>query len=456
MESFKVVTHTIKGVEMSGISLGEELPRHFMSGEKEVGYIYKDGAYREWYWHSLVTFEEESYLLFDHLELYPFNEIAHTLRPKALPLLINLAKALQTLPPSFINLNCGLIETWRVYFLEDDSVLILPHSLSLLFLQIAPVETRALYFDYYLKPNLEAPFALCHQFTQFLYFAITGNLPYSDEKVRLDKWRHLPLSLLTKNLKGEEAAWIDKTLSLRGEEQRQIASSAYSGEENLSWWLEKSRGFTWPVELEEGEGVEQFREGQDKRVERQLFWKKRGALIVTLVIGGIIIISTLSNVISKRLAPPSTAHLSPVEIIESFIEGQDNLNITQMGAALARGAKNPFEKESSTLFVTTRVREAYERNNPLISAREWDAAGRPPNEENALIWGNLNYSIGETSPLTYRLTTHFLLSRGGEEGTSIEEVERVIDFTFREKKGYYLIEKIEIVGETPLSSYRLD
>jgi hypothetical protein len=138
VESFKVVNHTIKGVAMSGIKLKEEPPRNFMSGVKEVGYIYKDGSYREWQWHSLATIDEESYLLFDRLEIYHFNAIADTLRPKALPLLRNLAKALQTLPPSFINLNCGLIETWRIYFLGDDSVLILPQSLSLLFLQITP------------------------------------------------------------------------------------------------------------------------------------------------------------------------------------------------------------------------------------------------------------------------------------------------------------------------------
>lgn len=456
MESFKVVNHTIKGVAMSGIKLKEEPPRNFMSGVKEVGYIYKDGSYREWQWHSLATIDEESYLLFDRLEIYHFNAIADTLRPKALPLLRNLAKALQTLPPSFINLNCGLVETWRIYFLGDDSVLILPQSLSLLFLQITPPEIRAHYFDYYLKPNLEAPFTLCHQFTQFLYFAITGSLPYGDEKVRLDKWRHLPIALVAKNLKEEEAAWIDSTLSLKGAEQRQIASSAYSGEENLAWWLDKSSDFTWPVELEEGEGIATFREEQDKRVARRLFWKKRGPLIVTLVIGGLIVISFVSSIISKQLAPPSTANLSPVEIIESFIEGQDNLDVTQMGAALARGTKNPFERESSTLFVTTKVREAYERYNPLINAREWVAEGRPPVEESSLLWGNLEYSIEETSPLTYRLTTLFLAPKGGEEALLIEEIERVIDFTFREKKNYYLIDKIEIIEETPLKSYRLD
>ena len=37
----------------------------------------------------------------------------------------------------------------------------------------------------------------------------------------------------------------------------------------------------------------------------------------------------------------------------------------------------------------------------------------------------------------------------------IEEIERVVDFTFIEKKDYYLIQKIEVVEERPLRSYPL-
>ncbi|NLA93299.1 MAG: hypothetical protein GX842_07720 [Spirochaetales bacterium] len=455
MESFKIVNHTLKGVEMSGISLGEDLPRHFMSGEKEIGYIYKGGSFREWHWHSLATIEGESYLLFERLEIYPFSELAHSLRPKALPLLRTLAEALQSLPPQFINLNSAIIETWRIYFLGDDSVLILPHSLSLLFLQITPPEVRANHFDHYLKPNLEAPFALSHQFTQFLYFAITGSLPYSDEKVRLDKWRHLPISLMGSTLKEEEAEWIDSTLSLPASEQREIASSAYSGEENLSWWLEHSKDLTWPVEIEENSALEPFKEGQNRRVERTLFWRKRGALIVTLIVGGLIILSTMVSIISNRMPPPASAHLAPHEIVELFVEGQDSLDVTKMGVALARGTKNPFEKESSTLFVTARVREAYERSSPIVNAREWVAAGRPPIDESSLLWGNLEYTIEQLDPLTYRLKSLFLAPRGGDEVMIIEEVERVVDFTFIEKKDYYLIQKIEVVEERPLRSYPL-
>lgn len=455
MESFKIVNHTLKGVAMSGISLGEELPRHFMSGEKENGFIYKEGVFREWHWHSLATIDGESYLLFERLEIYPFSELAHSLRPKALPLLRTLAEALQTLPPQFIELNSAIIETWRIYFLGDDSVLILPHSLSLLFLQITPPEIRATYFDHYLKPNLEAPFALSHQFTQFLYFSITGSLPYSDEKVRLDKWRHHPISLMEGTLEGENAQWIDSTLSLSSREQRDIASSAYSGEENLAWWLEQSKDFTWPVEVEDSAAMGTFRKDQNKRVERTLFWRKRGALIATLIVGGLIIISTLTSIISNRLAPPDSAHLSPPEIVELFVEGQDSLDVTKMGVALARGVKNPFEKESSTLFVTTKVREAYERTSPLVNAREWVAMGRPPIDESSLLWGNLEYEIGQTGPLTYRLKSLFLAPLGGEGVMMVEEVERIIDFTFVEKRDYYLIEKIEVVEEKSLRSYPL-
>jgi len=448
VETFRSVVLSIKGREMEGFPLGKSLSKHLLAGEKESGYIFREGQAEQWNYHSIATIEGESYLLFEKLALIPFNAIATELRAKALPLLRSLARALQLLPSSFKSLTGGIIETWRIFFLQDESILILPHSLALLFLQTAPLEVKFDHFDLYLKPGVTAPFALVHQFTQFLYLALTTVAPYKTENVRLDRWRHLPLSLIFKQ---PELAWIDEVLAMGEGEQRTTVSAAYSGQENLQWWLEKTSSLRWEdymVLPEENRAVQTFKEAQVKRVKRKLFWRKRGALISTLIIGGVLLLSALTTIVTKQLAPPPTAHLSPQGIIEEFIAAQDALDLEAMGAALAKGVKNPFEKESSTLFVIAKVREAYEQKNPLINAQEWLAEGRPPLGEGSFLWGNGEYSIEQIGPLTYRVTSHFFSPIEKEEG--IEERLLITEFHFINKQGYYLIDKIEVVQNKPL------
>lgn len=474
MDSITIAHTIIKDTPMTSICIGSssgELPKHLMTGEKSCGYIVRDDEVTPWYWQAISDRGEERFLVFDRLAILPFSEINRSLRPQAYTLLRSLAEALQKVPAGFVHPTNGFLETWRMFFLEEGGFLLLPESLSQIMLFSTSDADRFFHLGRYFKPNVEHPFGLCHQFTQFLYQAVTGFAPFEDADVREDRWRHLPLALGFTALNSESAQWIDWVLAMEPKEQREQVSAAYSAEENLSWWLEKTAALNWPTTDEsqplevleqQHRNVQEFRTSQHRRATRRIFWRKRGALVVTTSLIAILVFSIIGTIVYRELQPPSTAGMSPPQIIYEFIEAQNSLDVSNMGASLARGTKNPYEMEVSGLFVSTKVRQAYEGVDPVMRADTWWEQGKPAIPETSMVYGTLSAEIIQIDESTFRAVLHTLspLLDGEEESTPgfllLHEIERIIDFDFRNTKGYWQITNITPIKETLLATHKVE
>jgi hypothetical protein len=476
MNAFDISYTTIKDLPMTIVYLGEgagELPRHLMVGERDCGYIVKGDNVTQWYWDNLIDRGGERYLSFKQLRVLPFSSLFTTLRSQALPLLRDLAKALCKVPSGFTHPSNGFIETWRIFFLEQGGFLLLPVSLSNIISATVSDQDRIEGYGRWVKPQVEYPFGLCHQFTQFLYTACTGFAPFEKDTVREDQWRHLPLSFGFTKVQPKLSAWIDNTLALSEKDQRIIASAAYSGEENLKWWLEQTKDFTWSDPLEgiarsksyEGHPeAMQFLQQQEKRAQRRVFWRKKGALVVSVGIAAVIVLSIFVNLIVNELKPPYTKDMGPTQIIEEFFIGQNLLDSQKMTAAFVRGLKNPFEMEVSGLFVNSKVRLAYEGKNTVVRADEWVAQGMPAVPGYAMIYGVSDVKIQNLGENRYLATYRFFsptyeedkdvkddptFSEAGDRGAAgltVEVFDRALEFTFTDKKGYYQITSIQPVS----------
>jgi len=478
MNAFDISYTTIKDLPMTIIYLGEgagELPRHLMVGERDCGYIVKGEKVTPWYWDNLIDRSGERYLSFRELRILPFTSLFTTLRARALPLLQDLAKALSKVPSGFVHPTNGFIETWRIFFLQEGGFLLLPVSLSNIISATISDQDRIDGYGKWVKPQVEYPFGLCHQFTQFLYTACTGFAPFAENAVREDQWRHLPLSFGFTKVQPELAVWIDDTLAMSEKDQRIIASAAYSGEENLKWWLEETKDFPWSDPLagitsaksyEGNSGAVQFLQQQNKRAQRRVFWRKKGALVASVSIGVIIILSILGNYLVNELKPPYTKDMGPAQIIEEFFIGQNLLDSQKMTVAFVRGLKNPFEMEVSGLFVNSKVRLAYEGKNTVIRADEWVAQGMPAVPGYAMIYGVADVKVQELGENRFLATYRFYspsyeedpdekddptfseAGDRGDAGLSVEVFNMALEFTFTTKKGYYQISSIETVSST--------
>lgn len=483
MDRITIGSSMVKDQRMTTIRIGEasgELPKHLMLGKKECGYIVRDDTTTPWYWDNIFDRDGHRYISFPWIDILPFDEITRSLRTDALAVLRSLARALTTVPAGFVHPTNGFIETWRIYVIREGGFLLLPDSLSQLMLYSVSDEDRFEHFGRYVKPEVEPPFGLCHQFTQFLYLAAAGFAPYEDSAVREDRYQHIPLSLGFTGLDGPLASWIDSTLSMHPKDQRLAVSAAYSGEENLSWWLRETEGFTWQAtggtwtidRLVDFSGeVASFRQAQIRRADRRVFWRKKGALVVSITIVVVIVAAILGSIIARELQPPYTKGMEPQQVVAEFFVAQNELDVQKMSDSLARGVKNPFELEVSGLFVNSRVRQAYEGFESVVRADQWIAEGMPAVPGTSIIYGVTDLTIERINANEYRAAYRYYgpaetdsaddpayAGAGDQKDTGIKVTEmlRVTDFTLTDEKGYWQITAIVPVKTTEIRTFTVE
>ncbi len=398
------ILHTnLEGKEKTCIRLGSDefsVPLHLMTGEKQKGYIYSNGALEPWYWDGLCTIEHNRYVYFDHLDIKPITEIRTAYRKDALDIVRNIAIALSLTDKNFLDLQVGLIPLWRFFIIDEDSVLILPPDLSNLFAVFFEDKERYHYSGAFAKGGTEENFAFLRELGELLYMALTGRAPYEEKKIRDFGYKELPLELfdsLFSSLDEKTKGFINFTLHAKSREQRDIMGNTQDGK-NLSWFIKNTASLSWNVadlteeeimandaKLEASEVYKNHWKKIEEGAKRNNFWRKRGTLIITITIATLLIGGFLFSYISNLLEPPSTVGLDEIGVIESFYNAQSNLDVTGLQESL-KGVSAPQETEVINLYVTTQTRKAYERLE-VMRADEWVDNGKPAINSNVFIYG---------------------------------------------------------------------
>lgn len=410
----------VDGRDLTYIAIGGaegSLPRYMLQGEKEPGYIVRDGKAEPWYWEGFSEQDGVRYVYFSKLDIVPATSLATTLRSRALPLVRDLARALMALPKDFIRPTNGIMPLWRVYFLAEGGVLVFPEFLSEIFAATGDDSDRFDSIGGWIRPGLEASFTLCDQMTQLLYFAATGMAPYKGQAVRETRFRPLPLALaaqaLAPQLDPTTAQWIDAAMRISNYDQKK-ATENLPPEQGLGWWLAQTDALAWslpdlPSRDEQGNAEKlsgdaqcaAFLEKQDQKARRNIFWRKKGWIVIASVVAFAAVASFAGSQIKTALAPPYTAGMDPVQVIEEYYVGQSELDIQKLEASLAGRAKSPVSMEVSNLFVTRQMRLAYEGINTVIPAPQWNAEGRPDIPDYAYIYGVDDVRVHQTGDDTW-------------------------------------------------------
>ena len=410
----------IDGIEYSCIALGKDdfaIPRHMMQGEKQNGYIYRDGKLSPWTWDAFTTIDGIRYFYFEKTSLKPFSSIAYENRSNALVLLRELAEALTKLPKDFVAPQLGLLPVYRFYILDDNSWLILPQDLGDLFSLYYTDEDRFLSLGCFAKGGTEPSFTLIRQFAQFLYYALTSDAPYQEKAIREYNYTEFPLSeyksYLFPKLDDKTIGFIDFCLHASSKDMRKINGNK-KPEENLEWFVEKTASLSWDVEnkskdeykkvkeeLKNNGSVQKFMQKTEQGAKRNNFCRKKGSVIIAITATVIIVGAFLFSYISNLLEPPYTKDMEPTEIIYAFYEAQNELNVSDMTAAL-KGCKAPQESEVLNLFVNKQTRMAYEQFSPVVRADEWVNEGKPSFNSTMFVYGNSDVVVTEIGENKYQ------------------------------------------------------
>lgn len=378
-----------------------ELPSFLLQGEKQPGYIYRNGELEKWYWSGFTTYNNQKCLYFDSLKIIPVAELAFSLRNKAPLLISNLAKALSKLDSKFLDLQSGIVSAWRIYFTQDDGVLILPRNLSDIFSSTSNESIRFDNANYFIHAGVLPSFSLIDQMAQLYYYAMTSIRPFEFTTVRENHYNAINLSILADSLdikaSDDLINKIDKILHLKLNKVRDISSN-YEPQVALKWFIERFDNISWDLDnkdyfklnvddLAKNEKLQTTIIKYQKKEKRIVFWRKKGTIIIVSTIIAAFVIGFIAGRVKEALAPPYTQDYTKTEIINAYYDSQNSLDVQKLEASLKRGTNSPVSNEITTLFVTRQTRMAYEQIDTVVNPTTWVKENMPPIDDKYLIYG---------------------------------------------------------------------
>ncbi len=414
MHSNQVFEHPIDGTVMTCVTIGPqsmELPSYLLQGQKACGYLSDGKTLSKWYWKGLSVVDGQRCIYFDQLPLFPFSELATSKRSQALELVQRLAQTLMVLEKPFLDLSSGILPLWRIWGVQDGRILILPQDLADLFASCAEEPVRFFNSGAWVHHGIHPPFSLCDQLTSLLYYAASGFPPFLASDTREDGFRAIPLATMQLSSSKGVVDLIDRSLSMTLTKQRDAAGNLES-QKALGWFLEQLGQVQWDFEdITEERTPDSYRnipgflaffEAQHKRAARRIFWRKKGVLIVAITVTVFFISYFTVQRVQASLAPPYTAGMQPIEIVQEFYAGQNSLDLQKMEASLAKGTKNPASMEVTNLFVTRQTRQAYEGINTQMDPNEWIAQGKPAIMEGTFLYGVTDLEVQQLTQDTFQ------------------------------------------------------
>lgn len=462
-----------------------ELPLSLLSGEKKISYLYKDGVLREWYWKGFAKHEGSKCIYFDKMNIHPIAQLSTSLRDKA-PLLINkLAKAISLCDSKFLDLRGGIISAWRIYFTDDDDVLLLSSNLADIFASTNSEATRYENTSCFIHSGIHEAFTLIDLMSQYYYFAATGIKPFENSAIREIGYKAIPLSLLAPivcpKLSKDFIDKIDGILNLSLGKQRNISGNL-SPQKALEWFNTKFDDIKWDLEvletpidtktlLENDESTKKYLNAVSKKANKKIFLRNKGTLIIVISIILISVGSFTYSRIKDYLAPPYTAEFDQNGVIQSYYTAQNELDIEKLNDSFARGVKSPIETEVTTLFVSRQTRQAYESKNTIINPVEWELEGRPAIEAGSMLYGVDDVNIEAIGDNYYKVTSIFYspdnyneLPELNDNINSVDDMNYLYIYRYKQiqlfkielsKKGWYEITDLKSKSSTYMDTLKI-
>ncbi len=198
-----------------------------------------------------------------------------------------------------------------------------------------------------------------------------------------------------------------------------------------------------------------------KRDRRNRFIRKNGWKILIILAAGTLLGVGGGKIIYNATRPPITAGMSEKDVIRLFYKSYNELDHETMEECTVRGLKLKEVDTTTNLFVISRIRQAYERKNPVISAEEWLEGERGSPDEYPLVFGIADLHIIndggniftaeylEFMPGTMASTEENVST--AESGPVIAKIRERIMLTY--EKGGWLISDITELDRTPVTSY---
>lgn len=225
------------------------------------------------------------------------------------------------------------------------------------------------------------------------YRAITGKTAYNAREVSLEekkeerprfevlsgemrKGRFERLYFAAPTLKEKLVNALDAALNIKeGHEAAEELAAVFGTKEPLSALVDPVRAET-ALSADFAKKKEQHGKTLEWARQRETFFRKyrgllSGAAAAVLILGAVAGITV--NDMSRR---PNTRGMSVDQVVEKFYQSVATLDQEWPEACLAKGVKTDYGAFLTNIYVTTKVRESYERNGGILSPQLLFAHGK--------------------------------------------------------------------------------
>ena len=474
----------VDGKKKTAIRIGEKeesLPSHIFQGEKLDSLIIQDGHVRKVRYEAIHYEAEKRYVYFDDMDLYSLEHLFTTHRKNALNIVRNIAIGLESADKDFLNLETGVFPLYRIFIFGDDGAFLLSPDIGDVISLLRTPEERMSEVNALIRRDSEDNYRLIAEMGELLYYAASGELPYISDDVRKYKYREFSLqsalALLSESLEDKTLGFINLILHAKRQEMRDIMGNN-SPAKALSWFITRSETLEWNLEernecdrkkITESDEFRLFSEKAYSGAKRNTFFRKKGTIIIISLVVAIFVGTFLYDYISNLLEPPISAGLDQEGVIMSFYDGQNRLIVDDMMSAV-KGADVPQEMEVMNLFVTSRMRMAYEAINPVVSAPKWLEEGSPDLPMGYTVYGvtDIRMERADEDTVVAYSTWYTPYAEDGEtenDGTDttnptysivfVKEVTQVFDFEWNDR-GWWNITGAEITSFEQVDEIRID
>ena len=428
-----------------------------ISSEREKSFIYKDGKFEERIF-DIQMISNKLCLNLKELEISSLSSLATKNKKDALNKIKLLYEAFNTIGKKKLNLKNGIIPLSRVYFISDGGVLIIPEQIQSLIFNLRPEGFNNTDYNYWICSIHPQHLKLELQLVQLMYFSLTGTGPFFSEQSRACNYSAIPLCFGSTDK--QLATFIDNSLKMK------TLPNEYQ-----SWFTKSIKSLNWTIpetDPLDNTKAEEFISFQNNKIKKSDFIKKKGTPIALISLLVIFVLYFIIHLIIVKTAPPNTRGMTPSQITAYYYQAQNNLDLEGATDSFVNEKDCPIKQELAGLFVSSKMRQAYENKNTIISPETWLKSGDEKISKDMIIYGNTDLTIEEKGPLTIVATT-LLWNANAYSEVENEDLntgqipndflnvyiyQQIQEFKFIQKKDYYEILSVTNVEPTRLIETR--
>ncbi len=360
------------------------------------GWIAGPAGIREWRYEGVIEREGTVSLIGPHVPGVSLEKALTLPAGEALPLIAHLVRALLQLSQS--RAGWFAVQSDSVICTDDGGVLFLPPVLDRELRDLRTFEANRETFESLNHPDLRGEALAAFTAAAVLYRVFTGRFPFggADPEELHSQVRNLEIQSPSSLVPGLDGEASDLVMAGLGRSRRGPATLSQISE-GLDRW--KAHELVQP--LSDGQrqtalrAAESREQSAGRSFRRRRFWQRNWRFAAIVAAAAILLGAVGGTILKNVLAPRVTRSFSPSRVVETFYSSMNTLDHTTMQACVVGSAGRGEIDEVTTLYVTSRVTQGYEGRSSIVSAADWDTAGRPPLVPPSSLYGVTGLSVNE-------------------------------------------------------------